>query len=290
MNDKYDMTTDEGYSILQASIEDLRRRITGYPPVPTGIQELDALTGGLRRHRFYAVYTHPPFHSSDVALQVACGAALAGKRVLFVSKKRRALLLAQHLLHALSGLRFETLFKNDTAEMMSRLPMVESAAEQVKRMKITFMEAEDVALEFVLDQIAIQCRACPPDLVVVDEFLMLRCMYGGTRVNDFMAEGKRWQNVACLIDAPLFAVDNVSPIFEDMEPHPEPDQMRGFSALEEHADTLMLLYSMAKATQDNGGVACLQVFKNTDGEKHDVIIQCPERYPLFYELRWYENK
>lgn len=290
MNQKYEITTSEGHTLIQATVEDLHRRIAGYPPVPTGIPELDALTGGLRRHRFYAVYTNTPFYPTDVALQVAYGAALAAKRVLFVSVERQVCSFARQLVLSLAGLRYDSIIRNDTAEMMSRLPMVESAAEQVKRLKITFMEASEGSLEFILHKIAKQSFACPPDLVVVDAFQMPECMYEKTRVGDFMAEGEMWREFAHRIDAPVFAVDSPIRYQESFDPHSEPHKMRGFGALEEHADTLMLLYSMARATQDNDGVACLQVFKNADGEKHDVAIQGLERYPMFCEQRWRGGK
>ena len=290
MNQKYDMTTDEGYSILQASIEDLRRRITGYPPVPTGIQELDALTGGLRRHRFYAVYTHPPFCPVEVSLQVAYGAALAGKRVLFVSWENRPCMLAQQLLFSLAGLRYRALIKNDTAEMMSRMPMVESAAEQVKRLKITFMQVKPASAEDMLGQIDRQRHECSPDLVVLNEYQLPEYVYGEFGKADFTEVGEMWQNLAHHIDAPVFAVESSIRYLENHGSHPEPDKIPGFSELEEYADMLMLFFSTAAATQTDGGRACLQVFKNVDGEKQSVIIPAPERYPLFYEQRWHGDK
>ena len=289
MNMEYNIETREVDTLLQARIEDLRRRIHSHPPVPTGIQELDALTGGLRHHRFYAAFAHPPFCPSDVSLQVAYGAALAGKRVLFVSCENRPCLLAQRLLFSLAGLSYRALIQNDTAEMMARLPMVESAAEQVKRLKITLMQVGEAGAEEVLGKIARQCFVCSPDLVVVDAFQLFECMYGKHREAAFSAEGKMWRNFAHAIDAPVFAVDSSIRFCENPGSHPELDKIRGFRALEEHADMLMLLYRTA-ATQTAGGRACLQVFKNADGENQSVTILAPERYPLFYEQGWRGDK
>lgn len=290
MNMEYNIETSEVDTLLQARIEDLRRRIHSHPPVPTGIKELDALSGGLRRHRFYAAFAHPPFSPSDVSLQVAYGAALAGKRILFVSCENRPSLLAQRLLFSLAGLSYRALITNDTAEMMARLPMVESAAEQVKRLKITLMQMGEAGAEDVLGKIARQCFESSPDLVVVDAFLLSECMYGKHREADFTAESKMWRNLAHAIDAPVFAVDNSIRYLENPGTHPEPDKIRGFRALEEHADMLMLFYRTAAATQNAGGRACLQVFKNADGEKQSVTIPAPERYPLFYEQGWRGDK
>lgn len=286
MNMEYDIEICEVDTLLQARIDDLRQRIHSHPPVPTGIQELDALTGGLRPHRFYAAFAHPPFYPVDVSLQVAYGAALAGKRVLFVTWENRPCLLAQQLLFSLAGLRYRALIKNDTAEMMSRLPMVESAAEQVKHLKITLMKVENAGAEDVLGKIAQQCFECSPDLVVLNAFQRPECMYGEHGDADFTAECAMWRKLAHAIGAPVFAVDSSNRYLESFDPHPDPDKIRGFRALEEHADTLMLLYRTAAATQTDGGRACLQVFKNADGEKQSVIIPAPERYPLFYEQRW----
>lgn len=207
--------------------------------LPTGIPQLDDLTGGLQRGRVYALGARAKMGKSILAWQIACYVAVKlGRKVVGFSLEMGTDELMQRmacgwgqvysgaLLHPKLMTDYEWSCLNVAIKEISSAPLLLS-----ERMDVT------------IDQIEAQCRQAKPALVVIDYLQLIEQPKLETEAVRLAYITRRIKKLAKDCDCPVIEVFQVNRGSETgtIRP-PRPSDARGSGTIEQDCDAMLLLH------------------------------------------------
>lgn len=154
-------------SVLPAAMKDLDTFMEsgdGVTGIPTGLIDVDKVTGGLKPGLLYIVAARPSRGKSALLAQTAIHAAGEGHRALVFSMEMEPYQLAQRMLLADAGVERWTLKKAAEQRDSYEWKRVQQSYVHLSKLPVTFDQHESPTLA----HIKASCRQQPVDLVVVD--------------------------------------------------------------------------------------------------------------------------
>lgn len=252
----------------------------GLTGVATGLFDLNTLTNGLQRGELILLAARPSMGKTALALNIAQGAADAGKVVAVFSLEMSKLQIGIRLLSSISGVEaskistgnnvtrrdFEWLL--DAIERMEKHPVYVDDASGLSvaamRMKLRRFKKE-LVLDGTDDK---KRKERGLDLVVVD-YLQLMRGNGENRVQEISSISRGLKALAKEFNVPVLALSQLSRNVEmRAEKKPQLSDLRDSGTLEQDADIVMFLYRdeyYNRDEADNKNVAELIVAKNRNG-------------------------
>lgn len=285
---------------LKQLVDESEKNREGFAGIRTGFQELDELTGGLRKSDLILVGARPGEGKTSLALNIALAAARAGKRVLFFSlempmRQITARLLFSHArVDARQLSRPGMLNEADRKRLQNSLPLLVEMKIYVDDSNVTPVELRSKARQFSRDD--------GLDLVVLDYLQLMRGAEPGSRRfenrNLEITEISRsLKMLAKELKVPVLALSQLSRAPEQRtgaSTSPRLSDLRESGALEQDADIVIFIHREWKkddAAADDGPVGGrtpptrkLIIAKNRNGPTGSVELAWLDRYTRFEEM------
>jgi replicative DNA helicase len=211
-------TTQSLAQLLPDSIRELEASLAaphGVTGVPTGVTQLDLITGGLRGGSLFVLAARPARGKSSLCTQIAMHAAATGKRVLAFSMEMPPVEVAGRMLLQDAGLDRWSLHNDRSGQGWAK---VSRALGRLGALPILFDRRESPTLS----QIRAACRQAQMsgglDLVVVD--YLQRCSMN-PKLDMWLAVGevaKGLKSLARALNVPVLAACQLSAEAEERRP------------------------------------------------------------------------
>lgn len=208
--------------------------------LPTGIPQLDELTGGLQRGRVYALGARAKMGKSILAWQIAAHVAVYGKkRVAGFSLEMGADELMQRMACCIGGVRSGGLLH---PKLMSdaEWEFLNTAVKRVSESKLVLSERMDMTI----DGIEAQSRQAKPDLIVIDYLQLIEQPKLETEAVRLAYITRRIKKLAKDCNCPVIEVFQVNRGNEatGVVRKPRPSDARGSGTIEQDCDAMLLLH------------------------------------------------
>lgn len=238
---------------LLAAIEEVSQAYhqEGAVGVRTGLEHLDALTGGLRPGNLCVLAGRPSMGKSGVALAFAVQEARriaqagTGEQVVFVTLEMTGEEIAQRFLSMMAaerGLRveFEALRRGAVSEDEFR--RIYDISREFARLPICLIEREAKDAARLRAAVKAAAKRAAPSLIVVD-YLQLVDAPGKSTYERVTAATGALKALAGEMAAPVLALSQLSREVEKRDPpRPQMHDLRDSGAIEQDADQVMLVY------------------------------------------------
>lgn len=263
--------------------EDFERRSAEGPSVlgvPTGLRELDALTGGLRGGDLVVVSGATAMGKSALALQIAAHAAIRHRLTCLVATLGMAPeRCTERVLCSearVDGFRMPRGCLDETE--FERLAV---AAGRLNTARIYFIHSPRMSVTALCTGVRDARNAVGIDLLVVDPFDLLRPDDPGLEVVNRAGEADKSRDLKSLaleLNIPVLATVGIDPeMSQRADPRPVLSDLRNSGALVSHADQIVFVHRPAcySGLSDSGGdsaesVAELILAKNKSGPTGSV--------------------
>jgi len=229
------------------------------PGLSTGIDQIDAITGGLRKGELFVVGAKTSGGKSVLMLQIVDNAIRAGKRVAVFSLEMGVdevigrLLACGERIHIGHILNPRDLCRPD-------IQKIEAASEAMKKTGLMVCDAGDMTIEAISGHCQRLADTGGLDLIVIDYLQMVTSprVKGQNREQEVAAISKACKQLAKRIKCPVITATQLN----------EQGQARESRAIENDADTVLLIQSK----QDGDKVqSVIQVWKCRNGKRGDEI-------------------
>lgn len=250
-------------SSIEDSFETGHERTTSRG-LSTGLYELDRITDGLCRSDLVALAGRPGMGKTDLALKIACHAAIVEKKaVSYFSLNLPVDRLMRKMLCALGRIPIYKLFKGDLEE--NDWPKITSAVSLLKDLPLYI----DDNMTLSLDDLANKARRTKKDedvsLIIIDSLQHIEFNSDGV---GFSSITKAMSKLAKELEIPIVITTSVDRDLEE-RPNKRPiaRDLGEWRSIEEDADTLIFIYRDAVYNEDTSdtGMAELIISKNASG-------------------------
>lgn len=271
----------KGLGEVFADMEERSRSGNGTTGVPTGLADLDELTGGLQKQDLAILAARPSMGKTALALQIALGEALRpdGGSVLLFSMEMSKKQVQQRLLSTEALVDLGRIVRGRLQD--DDIVRLGQAAGHVNAARLLVDESPSLS-PLELRARARKIRSQEPDLsLVVVDYLQL--MSGGAghenRQQEVSEISRALKATAKDLDVPVLALSQLSRAPEQRSDHrPNLSDLRESGALEQDADLVMFLYrpeyylSAAKAADEGvAGDAEIIIAKQRNGPTDTVL-------------------
>lgn len=269
-------------SVVRATLNDLEQRQQARQDgacvgIPTGLQRLDALTGGWRAGQLVVLGGRPSMGKSALMLHHATTAARSGIPVCIFSLEMTAEQLAGRMLVGCSGVD-SAAFRggNVNAEGWTRL---EIAGDDLARLQIHLNDRPDMSMTAIRTQCKAMARRGECGFVIIDYLQLIDTKNdkkNNNREQDIAAISRAAKLLAKEIGAPVLLLSQLSrKVEERADKMPLLSDLRESGAIEQDADIVIFVWRPSKYGEQtieaehgcisSEGVGLLHVAKNRDG-------------------------
>lgn len=275
--------------VVRATLDDLERRQQARQAgecigIPTGLQRLDALTGGWRGGQLIVLAGRPGMGKSAAMLHFARAAAVAGVPVCVFSAEMPNTQLAGRMLVGGSGVNSGSFRTGDIdADGWREL---ERAAADLSAMPIYLNDRANITMGAIRSQCKAMARRGRCGMVIIDYLQLLDTASrntNSTREREIAAASRSAKLLAKELDAPVLLLSQLSrKVEERSDKTPMLSDLRESGAIEQDADMVLFLDRPAVygvETIEAGrygaipseGVGLLHIAKNREGATGCVI-------------------
>ena len=279
------------WDVVRATLDDLERRQQARQAgecigIPTGLQRLDALTGGWRGGQLIVLAGRPRMGKSATMLHFARAAAIAGVPVYVYSAEMRNTQLAGRMLVGGSGVNSGSFRTGDIdADSWHEL---ERAAADLSAMPVYLNDRANITMGDIRSQCKAMARRGRCGMVIIDYLQLLDTASrntNSTREREIAAASRAAKLLAKELDVPVILLSQLSrKIEERTDKTPMLSDLRESGAIEQDADMVLFLDRPAvygRAEIDAGrygtipaeGVGLLHIAKNREGATGCVIFR-----------------
>ena len=279
------------WDVVRATLDDLERRQQARQAgecigIPTGLQRLDALTGGWRGGQLIVLAGRPRMGKSATMLHFARAAAIAGVPVCMYSVEMPNTQLAGRMLVGGSGVNSGSFRTGDIdADSWHEL---ERAAADLSAMPVYLNDRANITIGAIHSQCKAMHRRGRCGMVIIDYLQLLDTTsrnVQSTREREIAAASRSAKLLAKELDAPVILLSQLSRKVEDRaDKTPLLSDLRESGAIEQDADMVLFLDRPAvygRAEIDAGrygtipaeGVGLLHIAKNREGATGCVIFR-----------------
>ena len=277
--------------VVRATLDDLERRQQARQAgecigIPTGLQRLDALTGGWRGGQLVVLAGRPGTGKSATMLHFARAAAIAGVPVCVYSAEMPNTQLAGRMLVGGSGVNSGSFRTGDIdADSWHEL---ERAAADLSAMPVYLNDRANITIGAIRSQCKAMHRRGRCGMVIIDYLQLLDTATrnaNSTREREIAAASRAAKLLAKELDVPVILLSQLSrKIEERTDKTPMLSDLRESGAIEQDADMVLFLDRPAvygRAEIDAGrygtipaeGVGLLHIAKNREGATGCVIFR-----------------
>lgn len=277
--------------VVRATLDDLERRQQARQAgecigIPTGLQRLDALTGGWRGGQLIVLAGRPRMGKSAAMLHFARAAAVAGVPVCVFSAEMPNTQLAGRMLVGGSGVNSGSFRTGDIdADGWREL---ERAAADLSAMPVYLNDRANITPGAIRSQCKAMARRGRCGMVIIDYLQLLDTASrntNSTREREIAAASRSAKLLSKELDAPVILLSQLSRKIEDRADRtPMLSDLRESGAIEQDADMVLFLDRPAvygRAEIDAGrygtipaeGVGLLHIAKNREGATGCVIFR-----------------
>lgn len=230
----------------------------GLTGITTGFAALDRKTGGWQPGDFIVLGARPSMGKTGLAAAIACRAAAAGKRVLFISAEMRAAQIGARLVAAMSRLPLNAVLKAgiiDPGEneprpfRQSEVDAMVAAAGRLRGLPLFFDDRSAPSISAIRARARRMKRdrkAGGLDLVIVDYLGLAKASKEAARQNRNAEVSEISQGLKALakdLQVPVVALSQLSRDVDKRDDHtPVLSDLRDSGTLEQDADIVMFLY------------------------------------------------
>ena len=279
------------WDVVRATLDDLERRQQARQAgecigIPTGLQRLDALTGGWRGGQLIVLAGRPRMGKSATMLHFARAAAIAGVPVCVYSAEMLNTQLAGRMLVGGSGVNSGSFRTGDIdADSWHEL---ERAAADLSAMPVYLNDRANITIGAIRSQCKAMHRRGRCGMVIIDYLQLLDTATrnaNSTREREIAAASRAAKLLAKELDVPVILLSQLSrKIEERTDKTPMLSDLRESGAIEQDADMVLFLDRPAvygRAEIDAGrygtipaeGVGLLHIAKNREGATGCVIFR-----------------
>ena len=279
------------WDVVRATLDDLERRQQARQAgecigIPTGLQRLDALTGGWRGGQLIVLAGRPRMGKSATMLHFARAAAIAGVPVCVYSAEMLNTQLAGRMLVGGSGVNSGSFRTGDIdADSWRRL---EQAAAELSALPVYLYDRANISMGDIRSQCKAMARRGRCGMVIIDYLQLLDTASrntNSTREREIAAASRSAKLLAKELDIPVILLSQLSrKVEERTDKTPLLSDLRESGAIEQDADMVLFLDRPAvygRAEIDAGrygtipaeGVGLLHIAKNREGATGCVIFR-----------------
>ena len=279
------------WDVVRATLDDLERRQQARQAgecigIPTGLQRLDALTGGWRGGQLIVLAGRPRMGKSATMLHFARAVAIAGVPVCVYSAEMPNTQLAGRMLVGGSGVNSGSFRTGDIdADSWHEL---ERAAADLSAMPVYLNDRANITIGAIRSQCKAMHRRGRCGMVIIDYLQLLDTATrnaNSTREREIAAASRAAKLLAKELDVPVILLSQLSrKIEERTDKTPMLSDLRESGAIEQDADMVLFLDRPAvygRAEIDAGrygtipaeGVGLLHIAKNREGATGCVIFR-----------------
>ena len=269
--------------VVRAALDDLERRQQARQAgecigIPTGLQRLDALTGGWRGGQLIVLAGRPRMGKSATMLHFARAAAIAGVPICLFSTEMPNTQLAGRMLVGGSGVNSGSFRTGDIdADGWREL---EQAAADLSAMPVYLNDRANITMGAIRSQCKAMARRGRCGMVIIDYLQLLDTASrntNSTREREIAAASRSAKLLAKELDVPVILLSQLSrKVEERTDKTPLLSDLRESGAIEQDADMVLFLDrpAMYRRTEiDAGrygtisaeGVGLLHIAKNREG-------------------------
>lgn len=259
--------------------------------VPTGLRDLDDMTTGFEQGAFYVLGARPGMGKTALALQLALGAAKAGRRVLFVSLEMDDKGLMDRVLAAESGTPLQNFRRRQISP--TQWSGITHAASRVAGLPLIIADAPGQTL---LD-IRATARQEHADLVIVDHIGLMKAIAGSagskrSREQEVAEFSRGSKAIAKELGIPVLALCQVTREVAKQAKRPGLESLRESGSIEQDADGVWFLhrpgYYDPKASDERKREAELVVAKQRQGPTGIIPLIWQAEYTRFAAVELYQ--
>lgn len=241
-----------------------RGHVTG---IPTGLAELDRMTGGLQPGNLVIVAARPSLGKSALVMNIAAHAASQGKTVLVFSLEMSKIELAVRAISGSAGIDGHRIQRGAIAP--SEFTRISQAITDLSELPLY---VDDSPVMTVFD-VRGRCRRLKAqhglDLVILDYTqLMVSAEKGESRALDVAAFTRGFKALAKQLHVPVVALSQLNRKVDDRDDkRPRLSDLRDSGALEQDADVVVFIYRDDYYNEHSAerGIAELIISKTRNG-------------------------
>lgn len=269
--------------VVRATLDDLERRQQARQAgecigIPTGLQRLDALTGGWRGGQLIVLAGRPAMGKSAIMLHFARAAAVSGLSVALFSLEMPAGQLAGRMLVGSSGVSSGA-FRTGNVDA-SGWTKIEKAGAKLSGMPIYLNDCANITMNTIRSQCKAMARRGKCGMVIIDYLQLLDTSTRNpntTREREIAAASRSAKLLAKELNIPVIMLSQLSrKVEERADKTPLLSDLRESGAIEQDADMVLFLdrpamYGMQTIDTNryglisSEGVGVLHISKNREG-------------------------
>lgn len=266
------------HTVAQQAYQELIERMTRahsneLPGMDTGLNELNALTGGWSKGDLIVLAGRPGMGKTAVALHFAISAAKAGKWVYMFSLEMTNTRLADRIIVGqtqVDNYCYKTGRLHDT-----QISFVQSWVENSSGLPIYFDEKSFVSVDYILSNCRMRKRKYELDIVIIDylQLIDIEVSKGGTKDQAIGTVTRKLKSMAKELEVPVILLSQLNRKVEDRgDKMPQLSDLRESGNIEQDADIVMFCYRPAYYNieefnkQSTHEMMVLDVAKHRNGE------------------------
>lgn len=254
------------------------------PGLPTGMSDLDKLTGGYRPGDLVIVAARPAMGKTALALGWAVHHGRQGKRVAVFSLEMPAMQLAARLIA--SEARIDLARLRAAKVRADEWPQLGDAAERLTRLPVLVDDAGSLTVDQIASAVRREHRAHGLDVVFVDYLQRVRVDRSRSREEEVAQVVMRLKTLAKELNVPVVALAQLNRKCEERsDKRPLLADLRDSGQVEQEADMVVGLYRHeVYVPGSNRGEAELHVLKHRNGPTGVVKLRFDGAFTRFTGL------
>lgn len=232
-----EISSKESVKRALARIERKMDGETGLIGIPTGVPELDMLTGGMEPGKLIVIAARPSMGKTALAVNIATDAARLGNaKVLIFSLEMPESSLMNRILSRSS--RIESNKIRDGRLSPKEYAAILSAAPSIADLPITIWDSPCSEIEIIR-----KAKRIKPDLLVVDYLQLVKLSSATGRKNDDVgAASKAMKHLAGELKIPVILLSQLNRDIEKDKRRPRLSDLRDSGEIEQDADWIIFIH------------------------------------------------
>lgn len=255
--------------------------------VTTGLEDLDKVTNGLQKSDLIFLAARPSMGKTALALNIACNAALRGKKVALFSLEMSKAQIGARLISSLSEVPLSKItsgrFSDEEQSAMT------NSVDYMQKMPLWIDETSCLSVGALRGKARQFQHRNGLDLIVIDYIqLMTGDRANANRVQEVSEISRNLKSMAKVLNVPVLVLSQLSRQVEmRADKRPQLSDLRESGSLEQDADIVMFLYRDEYYNREESempDVAELIIAKNRNGATATIRLHFDRDIVLFSDL------
>lgn len=226
--------------IYDGLIEELAKR-NGVPELPTGIDELDQIIWGLHRKQLFIIAARPSEGKTALGLQIGWNLADAGRTVFFISLEMSREQLLERLVCNVMSIRNTDLREGKlTFDIKNRMEMFKKL---IVEGRPKLLLTDDAGYRYEDIAVTVKRLTPRPDVLILDYIQLCSMGKYNSKLDAISEYVRALKQLAVEYNMAVVVLSQINRgVKERKDRRPLLEELKGSGTLEEHADSVTLLY------------------------------------------------